>query len=108
MAVSLATRKHVYSKFSSVLDQSIYEPLPGDWLIGMTDIVDSTVAIERGPYMDVNFAGISIVAALGNAMGTFDFPFTFGGDGTAFAIPPMLAIMRSEPCSKSLFMPPRT
>lgn len=77
----------VYSKFSIVLDQSIYEPLPDDWLIGITDVVNSTAAIRNGRYEDVNFAGVSVVAALGNALGTFDFPFTFGGDGAAFALP---------------------
>ncbi|WP_348643581.1 DUF3095 family protein [Rhizobium lusitanum] len=88
MAVPSPLRKHAYSRFVSVLDQSIYEPLPGDWLIGMTDVVDSTAAIEGGQYKDVNFAGISIIAALGNAIGTFDFPFTFGGDGATFAVAP--------------------
>lgn len=77
-----------YGEFSLVLDQSIYRPLPGDWIIGITDVVGSTSAIKSGRYEDVNYAGASIIAALGNAWGTFDFPFVFRGDGAAFALPP--------------------
>lgn len=77
-----------YREFSHVLDTSIYKPLPDDWLIGITDVVDSTSAIKAGRYEDVNYAGASIIAALGNAWGRFDFPFVFRGDGAAFAFPP--------------------
>jgi hypothetical protein len=75
------------STFANLMDQSIYAPLPDDWIIGMTDVVDSTLAIRQGRYRQVNFAGVSVIAALGNALGRFDFPFTFGGDGAAFALP---------------------
>jgi hypothetical protein len=81
-----APRAH--SEFSLVLDPSVYEPLPDDWLIGITDVVDSTSAIRSGRYEDVNYAGASVIAALGNAWGRFDFPFVFRGDGAAFALPP--------------------
>lgn len=77
-----------YDKFSRVLDPDVYEPLPDDWLIGITDVVNSTSAIRSGRYEDVNFAGASVIAALGNAWGSFDFPFVFRGDGAAFALPP--------------------
>ncbi len=77
-----------YAEFSRVLDPDVYEPLPDDWLIGITDIVNSTSAIRSGRYEDVNFAGASVIAALGNAWGSFDFPFVFRGDGAAFALPP--------------------
>jgi len=77
-----------YREFSHVLDTSIYKPLPDNWLIGITDVVDSTSAIKAGRYEHVNYAGASIIAALGNAWGRFDFPFVFRGDGAAFAVPP--------------------
>ncbi|MRG58020.1 DUF3095 family protein [Phyllobacterium sp. SYP-B3895] len=77
-----------YSEFSRVLDPAIYEALPDDWIIGITDVIDSTSAIEAGRYEDVNYAGATIIAALGNAWGSFDFPFVFRGDGAAFALPP--------------------
>lgn len=74
--------------FAELLDTTSYTPLPDDWLIGITDVVDSTSAIARGHYKDVNFAGASAIAALGNAFGNFDFPFVFRGDGAAFAFDP--------------------
>lgn len=88
MVNSHACPRKSYSEFSLVLDPTIYEPLPDDWLIGVTDVVNSTPAIKSGLYEDVNYAGASIIAALGNAWGTFDFPFVFRGDGAAFALPP--------------------
>ncbi|WP_276120114.1 DUF3095 family protein [Pararhizobium qamdonense] len=87
MTEMLAANHHTYRKFSSVLDRSIYEPLPDSWIIGMTDVVGSTVAIQEGRYEDVNFLGASIIAAVGNEIGNFDFPFSFGGDGATFALP---------------------
>lgn len=88
MIDSHAERRQAYDEFSLVLDPAAYEPLPDDWLIGITDVVNSTPAIKSGRYEDVNFAGASIIAALGNAWGSFDFPFVFRGDGAAFALPP--------------------
>jgi hypothetical protein len=87
MANNQAQPPQAYSEFSLVLDPSIYEPLPDDWLVGITDVVDSTSAIKSGRYEDVNYAGASVIAALGNAWGAFDFPFVFRGDGAAFALP---------------------
>ncbi|MEI2296694.1 DUF3095 family protein [Ensifer sp. MJa1] len=88
MPSSPVQRSKAYSEFSLLLDPDVYEPLPGDWLIGITDIVDSTLAIRSGRYEDVNYAGASAIAAIGNAWGRFDFPFVFRGDGAAFALPP--------------------
>ncbi|ANM11022.1 MULTISPECIES: DUF3095 family protein [unclassified Rhizobium] len=87
MINSHAAPRRAYDEFSLVLDPEVYEPLPDDWLIGITDVVNSTAAIRAGRYEDVNYAGASIIAALGNAWGSFDFPFVFRGDGAAFALP---------------------
>lgn len=87
MARILAGRARIFNDFSSILDYAAYEPLPNDWLIGITDVVDSASAVRRGAYHDVNFAGASVIAAIGNACGSYDFPFTFGGDGASFALP---------------------
>ncbi|MGE6783665.1 DUF3095 family protein [Ensifer adhaerens] len=77
-----------YREFSRVLDPDVYEPLPDDWLIGITDVVNSTGAIRAGRYEDVNYVGASAIAAIGNGRGNFDFPFVFRGDGAAFALAP--------------------
>ncbi len=74
--------------FAELLDTTSYTPLPDDWFIGITDVIDSTSAIAHGHYKDVNFAGASAIAALGNAFGNFEFPFVFRGDGAAFAFDP--------------------
>jgi hypothetical protein len=87
MTEVLGHSSHAYRKFNSILDPSIYEPLPDGWIIGMTDVVGSTEAIQDGRYQDVNFLGASIIANVGNALGSFDFPFSFAGDGATFALP---------------------
>jgi hypothetical protein len=76
-----------YSKFSSILDYSSYDPLPNNWLIGMTDVIDSSAAVKRGEYQNVNYVGVSVIAALANALESYDFPFSFAGDGAVFAVP---------------------
>ena len=82
-----------YREFSRVLDPDVYVPLPDDWLIGITDVVNSTGAIRAGRYEDVNYVGASAIAAIGNGRGNFDFPFVFRGDGAAFALAPGAEVM---------------
>jgi hypothetical protein len=77
-----------YQSFSDVLAFESYEPLPNEWLIGVTDVVGSTAATTSGRYRDVNYAGACVIAALGNALGSFDFPSVFRGDGAAFVLSP--------------------
>ena len=61
--------------------------MPGDWCVGVSDVVGSTKAIAAGQYKAVNMAGASVIAAVMNALGTKSFPFVFGGDGSAMAVP---------------------
>ena len=77
----------VFAGFASIVDPSVYEPLPDDWLIGLSDVIESTRAIEDGRYKVVNTAGAAIIAAVTNARERRDFPFAFGGDGATFALP---------------------
>jgi hypothetical protein len=76
-----------FTAFGEVADPRHYRKLPDDWLVGVADIVDSTGAIARGAYKAVNMVGASIISALINGLGRRDFPFVFGGDGAAFAVP---------------------
>lgn len=62
-------------------------PLPGDWHFFMTDVVNSTGAIERGAYRSVNLAGAAGVAAAFNACGRLEIPYVFCGDGAQVAVP---------------------
>lgn len=76
-----------FSRFSDVVEPTLYRPLPPGWVVGVADVANSTGAIRDGRYKSVNMAGAGVIAAVGNAIGTHDFPFAFGGDGAGFAVP---------------------
>ncbi|SCZ66047.1 Protein of unknown function [Epibacterium ulvae] len=76
------------SDFAELSRASAYTPLPKDWLVCCTDIVNSTALIEEGRYKTVNMVAASVIAAMINAMSGRAFPFVFGGDGVSFAVPP--------------------
>lgn len=78
----------VFRGFASLMDPSLYSPLPDDWSIGIADIVESTKAIAQARYKAVNMAGASVIAAVANALEGREFPFVFGGDGASFAVSP--------------------
>lgn len=80
-------KSQILDDCSDVLNPVAYQDLPDDWVVGITDVVNSRKAVREGRFADVNFAGASVIAALANAIGTFDFPFAFAGDGSAFALP---------------------
>ena len=77
----------VLRSFARLADASVYTPLPDDWVLGLSDIVRSTAAIEAGRYKTVNTAAAAVIAAVSNSLGEDDFPFAFGGDGASFALP---------------------
>ncbi|MEL6926382.1 MAG: DUF3095 family protein, partial [Bacteroidota bacterium] len=64
--------------------------VPGDWWVVITDVVESTRAIEEGRYKDVNIAGGLVVMAISNICTGLDFPYVFGGDGATCLIPSYL------------------
>lgn len=76
-----------FARFSDVLDLSRYRPLPADWHIGTADVVNSTGAIAEGRYKAVNMVGASVISAALNDLKGLSFPFVFGGDGAAMAVP---------------------
>jgi hypothetical protein len=78
----------VFRGFASLMEPSLYSPLPDDWSIGVADIVESTKAIAQARYKAVNMAGASVIAAVTNALDGREFPFVFGGDGASFAVSP--------------------
>lgn len=73
--------------FANILDDSIYRAVPKNWSIVITDVVNSTQAIEEGRYKDVNVAGGLAAMAMSNLYKDMDHPFVFGGDGVTFLIP---------------------
>jgi hypothetical protein len=78
----------VFHGFERLMDPALYSPLPDDWIIGVSDIVESTRAIAANRYKAVNMAGAAVIAAVTNALGGREFPFVFGGDGASFAVSP--------------------
>ena len=70
-----------------ITDQSNYRPLPDGWLVATSDIVASTEAVAAGRYKVVNTVGASVISAVANSLKHRSFPFVFGGDGAALAVP---------------------
>ncbi len=78
-------------QFEKVADAALYRPLPDNWFVGVSDIVDSKSKIAAGHYKAVNFAGAATICGVANALGG-DLPlFAFAGDGARFAVPPAQA-----------------
>jgi hypothetical protein len=75
------------SNFADVAEASNYAPAPNSWWVMISDVVDSTKAIEKGRYKEVNIVGALGIIALLNTAQNFEFPFVFGGDGASAVIP---------------------
>jgi hypothetical protein len=80
----------VITDFGGVTRAESYSPLPGDWHIALCDVRDSTVAVQRGQYKNVNSIGAAAITAVLNAAGDTDIPFSFEGDGCVLCVPPQL------------------
>lgn len=78
----------VFARFEDVADLDRYLPLPDGWSLALADVVSSGEAIAAGKYKMVNMAGASVITAVLNALGQNGYPFVFGGDGAAIAVPP--------------------
>ena len=83
----------VFARFEDVADPARYLPLPEGWSLALADVVSSTEAIAAGKYKMVNMAGAAVITAVLNALGRNDYPFVFGGDGAAIAVPPEGAVV---------------
>ncbi|SEA67993.1 Protein of unknown function [Bizionia paragorgiae] len=70
----------------------VFQRIPKDWYIVVTDIKGSTAAVESGYSELVNLiASGSIIAALNIASKyEIDIPFFFGGDGATLLVPSVL------------------
>lgn len=69
-------------------DEQAFHALPSDWFVFITDIKNSTRAIEEGRYRAVNTLGAGTVAVAQNVTGGDNFPYVFGGDGASLMIAP--------------------
>ncbi len=75
-------------KAADTFDTSKYRAAPGDWVLVVTDIVDSTVAIADGKHKTVNYVAAMAIGALKNLCAPTPIPFLFGGDGSVVMVPP--------------------
>lgn len=78
----------VLDRFELLAEPEQYVPVPDDWWIGVSDVVDSGGAIEAGRYKAVNLAGAGTISAVSNALEGSLRLFVFGGDGARFVVPP--------------------
>ncbi|MDR8392382.1 DUF3095 domain-containing protein [Aliifodinibius sp. S!AR15-10] len=76
--------------FFEISNPNNFYPIPDDWYIAITDIVDSTGAIDQGKYKMVNILGASPIVGMLNLGNKDEIPYTFGGDGCTLCIPPSL------------------
>ncbi|MEX0328301.1 MAG: DUF3095 domain-containing protein [Ruegeria sp.] len=77
----------VSDEFLTLSDPERFTPIPDSWVVGVADIVDSTGEIARGRYKTVNMVGAAVISGMINTLKGHSFPFVFGGDGAAFAVP---------------------
>lgn len=80
----------VSNHFSQAFDSRHYKPLPPDWFVAATDIVNSTGAILNNRYRSVNIIGAAPIAALLKVTDPHSIPYIFCGDGAIICIPPGL------------------
>ncbi|MDX1636712.1 MAG: DUF3095 domain-containing protein [Balneolaceae bacterium] len=78
----------VLESFFDVSDPENFHRIPDDWHLGVTDITNSTGAVQEGKYKTVNILGASPIVGFLNITTKEKFPFTFAGDGCAICVPP--------------------
>ena len=76
-----------FNEFSGISEDKMYQTIPIDWTLVITDILGSTNAIKEGRYKEVNLIGAATISCFVNLIGTHDLPFVFGGDGATLLVP---------------------
>jgi len=76
--------------FSKITQEGYYQELPSSWYIIVSDIKNSTKAIENGKYKEVNFVASLVIIGILNLDREIELPIIFGGDGASILIPPIL------------------
>ena len=70
-------------------DTANFVRVPGSWFIIITDIKNSTLAVQKGLHQDINLIATgSIIVGLNLAREAgIEIPFFFGGDGATLIVP---------------------
>ncbi|MFN1834664.1 DUF3095 domain-containing protein [Balneola sp. MJW-20] len=75
-------------RFQDMTNMGIFRPLPDDWYVVVTDVVNSKIAIEEGKYKEVNTIGAACITSVVNELDPMEIPYVFGGDGASLCVPP--------------------
>ena len=94
-----------------LMEEHLFFKVPGNWQVVITDVKNSTRALQDGLHETVNLVATgSIVAVLNIAYkANLTVPFFFGGDGATFILPPgmfnatMQALLLHRENTKSSF-----
>jgi hypothetical protein len=94
-----------------LMEEHLFYKIPAGWHVVITDVKNSTAAIQHGLHETINLvAAASIVAVLNIAYkANLTVPFFFGGDGASFIIPPtplddvMRALLKHQENTKTNF-----
>ena len=79
-----------FGQFSQLSDPSHYVAAPASWCVVVTDVINSTLAIENGQYKDINLSGAAVIMSILNLAREVALPYAFGGDGATMLIPASL------------------
>ncbi|TMM29863.1 DUF3095 domain-containing protein [Polaribacter aestuariivivens] len=71
--------------------ENLFNSVPNNWTVVVTDIVNSTSVIRKGKHNDVNLVATGSIITVLNKIKTIDsnitIPYFFGGDGATFLVP---------------------
>ncbi len=109
MSINFYADLPAFYHLTDITDPSNFFPIPLDWYVVVTDIKDSTKAIEAGRYKDINLLTASTIVSILNIAQGIEIPFVFGGDGATILIPPQLldgvktSLVSTKKLSKTVF-----
>ena len=85
-------KKHQGSLGNLLIQANLFQELPSDWEIIVTDIKNSTTAVQNGLSEIVNLVATGSIIAVLNIAAKYkiDIPFFFGGDGATMIVPPSI------------------
>ena len=76
-----------FSDLTAISQMDNFLECPNDWSVIISDVKNSTTAVEQGLFREVNISGASMIALFNEGLQTRDFPYIFGGDGSTILLP---------------------
>ncbi len=87
--------KHYMPLRELLKDESLFNGVPNDWHVVITDIENSSKAVRDGHHNDINLAATGSIITVLNEIKTMNTdikaPYFFGGDGATFIVPNAIA-----------------